>query len=129
QRTEGGWQQTNAPREENAFFSVVELAELVAPSDPTDQTDPTDRSDAPNPSQLQAALTRKATELQASLNLESEPLLCGCYFDFGPDEPARLLIAIHHLAVDGVSWRVLLDDLQSALDQIARGETVRLPEK
>ncbi|HEX9426136.1 MAG TPA: condensation domain-containing protein, partial [Candidatus Polarisedimenticolia bacterium] len=35
----------------------------------------------------------------------------------------------HHLAVDGVSWRVLLEDLETACRQLARGEAVRLPAK
>jgi non-ribosomal peptide synthase protein (TIGR01720 family) len=36
---------------------------------------------------------------------------------------------IHHLVVDGVSWRILLEDLQAAYQQLRRGETVRLPAK
>jgi amino acid adenylation domain-containing protein/non-ribosomal peptide synthase protein (TIGR01720 family) len=44
-----------------------------------------------------------------------------------PDGSQRLLLAIHHLAVDGVSWRVLLDDLALGLDQQSRGETIALP--
>ena len=44
-----------------------------------------------------------------------------------PDGSQRLLLAIHHLAVDGVSWRVLLDDLALGLDQHRRGEPIALP--
>jgi non-ribosomal peptide synthase protein (TIGR01720 family) len=33
------------------------------------------------------------------------------------------------LVVDGVSWRILLEDLHTAYDQIARGATVELPAK
>ncbi|MBI0301123.1 hypothetical protein JBE04_43465 [Streptomyces sp. PRKS01-29] len=36
------------------------------------------------------------------------------HFDAGPRHPGRLLLVIHHLAVDGVSWRVLLPDLAAA---------------
>jgi amino acid adenylation domain-containing protein/non-ribosomal peptide synthase protein (TIGR01720 family) len=36
------------------------------------------------------------------------------WFDAGPDVPGRLLLVIHHLVVDGVSWRVLLPDLAAA---------------
>ncbi|MFL9951758.1 condensation domain-containing protein, partial [Paraburkholderia agricolaris] len=45
------------------------------------------------------------------------------------DGTARLLLAIHHLAVDGVSWRVLLEDLQTAYEQIRAGDKPALPEK
>src|SRR5262249_22044506 len=40
-----------------------------------------------------------------------------------------LLIVVHHLVVDGVSWRVLLEDLETACGQLTRGERVRLPRK
>jgi non-ribosomal peptide synthase protein (TIGR01720 family) len=38
-------------------------------------------------------------------------------------------VVIHHLAVDGVSWRILLEDLETAYGQLAGGEAVRLPAK
>ncbi|MBZ6446207.1 MAG: condensation domain-containing protein, partial [Paenibacillus polymyxa] len=41
----------------------------------------------------------------------------------------HLLVAIHHLVVDGVSWRILLEDLASGYEQALRGESVRLPNK
>ena len=34
------------------------------------------------------------------------------WFDAGPAQPGRLLLIVHHLAVDGVSWRILLPDLR-----------------
>ena len=40
----------------------------------------------------------------------------------------RLLLAIHHLAVDGVSWRILLPDLQAAWAAIRRGSQPALPD-
>ena len=41
----------------------------------------------------------------------------------------RLLLVVHHLAVDGVSWRLLLEDLQAAYAQARRAEPLRLPAK
>ena len=38
-----------------------------------------------------------------------------------------LIVVVHHLVVDGVSWRILGEDLETACDQIERGEPVRLP--
>ncbi|WP_157514315.1 non-ribosomal peptide synthetase, partial [Nocardia concava] len=40
--------------------------------------------------------------------------------------PGRLIIAVHHLAMDGVSWRILLPDLFAALAQAANGAVPRL---
>jgi non-ribosomal peptide synthase protein (TIGR01720 family) len=47
----------------------------------------------------------------------------------GLNRPDRLLIAIHHLAVDAVSWQVLLEDLQAAYRQLSRRERVEAPSK
>ncbi|MCV7077874.1 amino acid adenylation domain-containing protein [Mycobacterium szulgai] len=40
---------------------------------------------------------------------------------------AQLVLVIHHLAVDGVSWRILLDDLNTAWAQQRAGQPMRLP--
>ena len=48
---------------------------------------------------------------------------------FRRGEGVRLLIVIHHLAVDGVSWRILLEDMGRAYQQLREGEEVRLPAK
>ncbi len=74
------------------------------------------------------ALTRAAAQVQASLDLQNGPLLRAVWFDLGGGE-ARLLLVIHHLAVDGVTWRVLLEDLETATRQAAAGEAIRLPAK
>ncbi|WP_341867551.1 condensation domain-containing protein, partial [Cupriavidus plantarum] len=58
-------------------------------------------------------LTDACTRAQQSLNLEQGPLLRVARFTLA-DGSQRLLIAIHHLVVDGVSWRILLEDLQQA---------------
>jgi non-ribosomal peptide synthase protein (TIGR01720 family) len=44
------------------------------------------------------------------------------WFDAGDAKPGRLLVVVHHLVVDGVSWRILLPDLAVAYDAIAAGE-------
>ncbi|MFG2502284.1 amino acid adenylation domain-containing protein [Streptomyces sp. NPDC048441] len=43
------------------------------------------------------------------------------WFDAGADTPGRLLLVVHHLVVDGVSWRVLLPDLAEACAALAAG--------
>jgi non-ribosomal peptide synthase protein (TIGR01720 family) len=67
--------------------------------------------------------------LQASLNLAHGPLIRVALFDLGAGQPGRLLIIIHHLAIDGVSWRILLEDLQTAYQQLDQGQPIRLPAK
>ncbi|MGC4746972.1 amino acid adenylation domain-containing protein [Micromonospora sp. DT201] len=43
------------------------------------------------------------------------------WFDAGPQQSGRLLVTAHHLAVDGVSWRILLPDLQQAWETAGAG--------
>ncbi|HEX8559858.1 MAG TPA: amino acid adenylation domain-containing protein [Pyrinomonadaceae bacterium] len=76
-----------------------------------------------------AALERIAGETQAGLDLARGPLLRAALFDLGAGRPQRLLVVVHHLAVDGVSWRILLEDLARAYGQLRRGEAVNLPPK
>jgi amino acid adenylation domain-containing protein/non-ribosomal peptide synthase protein (TIGR01720 family) len=79
-------------------------------------------------SEQQAVIEATATSLQASLHL-AENLVQVAYFWFGIDKRARLLIIIHHLVVDGVSWRILLEDLQTAHQQLCQGQAIQLPAK
>ena len=71
-------------------------------------------------------LERLCDEAQRSLDLRNGPLLRAMHV--GLDEGGeRLLLVIHHLAVDGVSWRVLLEDLHAAYGAIRAGQPVVLP--
>ena len=74
-------------------------------------------------------LKQLASELQASLNLTVGPLMRVAHIYLGPRKGSRLLIVIHHLAVDGVSWRILLEDLQTGYEQLKRGQAIKLPAK
>ena len=74
------------------------------------------------------ALTTLCDEAQRSLDLANGPLLRALLVSLD-DGTQRLLLVIHHLAVDGVSWRVLLEDLQQACAQLERGNAVELPGK
>lgn len=73
-----------------------------------------------------AAIETRAAALQASLALSEGDLVRAAYFDLGPARPARLLWVIHHLAVDVISWGILLDALQTAYGQLSEGAPVRL---
>ncbi|HFH2896520.1 TPA: condensation domain-containing protein, partial [Pseudomonas aeruginosa] len=74
------------------------------------------------------ALESLCEESQRSLDLADGPLLRSLLVDMA-DGGQRLLLVIHHLVVDGVSWRILLEDLQRAYQQSLRGEAPRLPGK
>ena len=64
------------------------------------------------------ALRALCDQAQASLDLADGPLLRALLVQMA-DGSQRLLLVAHHLVVDGVSWRVLLEDLQQAYRQQA----------
>ncbi|WP_414753961.1 amino acid adenylation domain-containing protein [Anabaena sp. CCY 9910] len=103
------WSQTHADADSTVALTCVELSEKA-------------------PQAQQTALETTANQLHASLNL-SQQLMQAALFHFGATQSARLLIIVHHLAVDGVSWRILVEDLFHAYQQLNRGETVQLPAK
>jgi non-ribosomal peptide synthase protein (TIGR01720 family) len=73
---------------------------------------------------------RHGAELKAGMDLEHGPLFRAALFAGGPaDEPARLLLAAHHLVVDAVSWRILIEDLISVYVQVVPGNSMTSPIK
>ncbi|MFC8148507.1 bacitracin non-ribosomal peptide synthetase BacC [Bacillus paralicheniformis] len=61
-----------------------------------------------------------ATELQQSIDIETGPLVKLALFKTNNGD--HLLIIIHHLVVDGISWRILFEDLAIGYSQLANGE-------
>jgi amino acid adenylation domain-containing protein/non-ribosomal peptide synthase protein (TIGR01720 family) len=92
-----GRRQENAPAEPVTPFHQVDLSGLPA-------------------SRRGEAYDRAAAALQAGFELSTGPLTRLCLFDAG-SEPSRLLWVTHHLVVDGVSWRVLLEDFEAVYRQ------------
>jgi amino acid adenylation domain-containing protein/non-ribosomal peptide synthase protein (TIGR01720 family) len=104
------WRQVNLEHEAKALFSVVDLTGLSE-----------DRQ--------RQRITDISAELQTALNITDGPLLRVALFDLGAGLPQRLLFIVHHLAIDGVSWRILLEDLYTVYRQLEQGEEIRLPAK
>jgi amino acid adenylation domain-containing protein/non-ribosomal peptide synthase protein (TIGR01720 family) len=105
-----GWRQENVSVNEEVPFLSIDLS-------PYDEAEQEQR------------LERVEAELQASLNLEEGPLLRMALFTLGKQRPQRILIIAHHLVIDSVSWRILLEDLQTAYQQLSQGQQVQLPSK
>ncbi|XQE65275.1 amino acid adenylation domain-containing protein [Pseudomonas sp. P3C3] len=103
ERLDGQWQQVHAAEVAGPLLQRVELA---AGEDPQPHYD----------------------AAQRSIDPASGSHLRGLYLT-QPGQADRLLLSIHHLVVDGVSWRVLLEDLQRACLQLASGLAVQLPAK
>ena len=75
---------------------------------------------------LRAAVAAEADAAAGRLAPEAGTVLQAVWFDAGPDAPGRLLLVAHHLAVDAVSWRILLPDLAVAWQAAAAGREPRL---
>ncbi|CAL9338307.1 Linear gramicidin synthase subunit B [Streptomyces sp. enrichment culture] len=73
-----------------------------------------------------AAIAMHAEQAVSRLSPTDGAMLQVVWFDAGPQEPGRLLVAGHHLAVDGVSWRILVPDLAAAWQAAAESREAAL---
>ncbi|NHC15842.1 non-ribosomal peptide synthetase, partial [Motilibacter deserti] len=76
--------------------------------------------------EIEQAVAEQAAAAQARLRPEQATVLQAVWLDAGPDALGRLLLVVHHLAVDGVSWRILVPDLAAAVAAAAAGSTPEL---
>jgi non-ribosomal peptide synthase protein (TIGR01720 family) len=76
-----------------------------------------------NSDQLETAITGVCSEYQKSLDIFGGKLIRSVLIKTPEAESAdRLFIVVHHLVVDGVSWRILMDHLQLAIDALLKGD-------
>src|SRR5262249_1567400 len=109
-RSEAGWQQVNLGLGERVMLARIDLSQEDA--------------------ERQAHLAQDAAAaLNTGLDISVGPLIRAASLHRGAGLARQLIIAVHHLAVDGVSWRILLEDLQTACSQLRRGEAINLPAK
>jgi amino acid adenylation domain-containing protein/non-ribosomal peptide synthase protein (TIGR01720 family) len=109
-RKDGVWHQASGQNKEHSLLRRVDMSAVP-------EADKAGFMDA------------ECNRSQASLDVSQGPLLQAIWFDRGEHQSARLFIVIHHLVVDGVSWRILLDDLQSVYFQLSTAKTAVLPAK
>ena len=68
-----------------------------------------------------------STSLQKEVSLEEGRLIkLGV---FRTKQGDYLLIVVHHMVIDGVSWRILIEDLNTCYECIEKGNTIKLPKK
>ncbi|GDY58164.1 hypothetical protein SVIO_087870 [Streptomyces violaceusniger] len=95
-RPDGAW----SP--EVATVGTVRAAQRVRRIETTDGQPP------------EGLLAEQFTAARGRLDPRAGVMWQAVHFDAGPRHQGRLLLVIHHLAVDGVSWRILLPDLEAA---------------
>jgi len=109
-KTESGWHQVNAGMDEEIPFIAVDLSAIKS-------------------KQQKEIIESIAAEVQTSLNLSTGPLFRTIYFDRGSKKTNRLLFVFHHLVMDGVSWRIFMEDFINTYQQLHQEKTVQLPLK
>ncbi|NOX88828.1 MAG: amino acid adenylation domain-containing protein [Calditrichaeota bacterium] len=103
------WQAFIVEKEDNKVFHYFDLRAYSA-------------------SEQSTIIGQKAEEVQRGLDITNGPLIKVAYFDCGAQHN-KLFIVIHHLVVDGISWRILTDDLKTAYLQFEREKEIQLPPK
>ena len=106
-RDGGGWVQEVAPAGTAAVCDRRDLSGLAAGAQ-------------------DAAMEQAAAAAQAGLDITAGPLVRAVLFILGAGRAPRLFITVHHLVVDGVSWRILLGDLETACRQLRAGQPAGL---
>ena len=72
-------------------------------------------------------IKEKCYEIKASFDIENEGMMRVAVFHLGDKD--LTVITIHHLVVDGVSWRILQEDLENIYAALKDGKTPTLPSK
>jgi len=86
-----------------------------------------DYRDISDENQLAQEIDRASNEIQRSINLETGPLFKVGLFQAQTKD--YLLLCLHHLVVDGVSWRILIEDFTTSYQLIENDKQVFLPQK
>lgn len=110
--TESGWQQqiTSEVQPASAIVSLIDVSAL-------------------SPAAQKARMKALSTSLQSSLNITNGPLFKVACFHLGSHQPDQLHIIIHHLAVDYLSWQILIADLWMVYDKLSTGQPAQLAAK
>jgi non-ribosomal peptide synthase protein (TIGR01720 family) len=117
---QGQWQAHNDPVEDPGEASANDRGVLSRH----------DVSELAEENQL-AAIVHIADAVHTGFDIGRGPLLRAAliFRSTEPQQRASLFLAAHHAVVDGVSWRILLDDLDTAYQQVVLGDAVDLGPK
>jgi amino acid adenylation domain-containing protein/non-ribosomal peptide synthase protein (TIGR01720 family) len=96
-------------QEKERVFGVVDLAEVAK-------------------TRRKSMVQRVAEQVQRSMSVESGPVMRVVWMECGGGEK-RVQMVVHHMAVDGVSWRILLGDVEKGIKQVESGAAVEFGKK
>ncbi len=110
---ESGWQQIEAQINDMNDMIVYEHVDLSSLSE----------------NEQKHAFESAITEVQSNFNLSEDLVVKVAFIKLRSQQKSYLLITIHQLLVDAVSWQILLEDLKIAYQQLSQGEAINLPDK
>src|SRR5699024_7093110 len=73
-------------------------------------------------------IAKTKSKAQKNVNMYDGPLWNAVYFKQS-ESKGCLFWVIHHLTIDGVSWRILIEDFETAYHQLMNRENITLPSK
>jgi amino acid adenylation domain-containing protein/non-ribosomal peptide synthase protein (TIGR01720 family) len=106
----GKWGQ-NFSEEESVFSVACTVIDLTAETD------------------ADSCISRENSKLQETLDFGQGPVIALALYNGHPDGSQRLFMAIHHLLIDMVSWRILFEDFQTCFEQLCQQKPLQLPQK
>jgi len=78
--------------------------------------------------ELDEKIKETGDRVKGSFDIENGFMMKACLMKLS-EESVVMLLTAHHLVVDGISWRVILDDFNTLLKQLGQGESMKLPMK
>ena len=109
-RNVSAWIQTNEGVPDQVPFSIKDLTAIRQEN-------------------IKTEMDKDISELQSSLSLSEGHMIKVRLYKTNSEENDILLIVIHHLCTDGLSWRIILEDLYSAYKQLSNGDRAILSAK
>jgi non-ribosomal peptide synthase protein (TIGR01720 family) len=110
QSADGSWQQHYAEHENEPLLESHDLRGMTEPVQDEE-------------------LAAIGSRLHGSLNVIEGPLVRAAHIVLGNGRGTRLIVVVHHLVVDTVSWRILLEDWRRLHSQISSRQELQLPSK
>ena len=107
---QGHWHQAYQEKAESVSFEIIDLTDL-------------------DKFQQQQMMVKQCQSAQQMLDIEHGPVFRALYFRCAPLQSNQLLLCAHHLIVDGVSWRIILEDMELAYQQLSNHSEIALPQK
>lgn len=105
-QTADGWQQSSGEQQNTSILDYLDLRHLSASEE---------------------AFISAVEHMHRTLDLAKGPLLRVLYAEEANDQ-GRLVFVAHHLAVDSLSWRILLDELRNIYEQLEANQSISLPD-